>query len=210
MKHWLSESFNSVSLHVTQYYHTVINIFDLSRAIWCHVLFDQVCITVSYCFSRLEDTSNYSASVLQTNFAKGMSSITGRGIESQIPYVSWQSYLPDYDNHFISCFLILPPNIGLRWCPDAVIIFLIYLLIHISIVKHPKQNKWFKNSGTINQCYVPSSNTLLYNGFAHAFGYYCSFLRLLSKITHSFACKSNRMSHWSLPINWNNNVCLVT
>ena len=155
MKHWLSESFNSVFLHVTQYYHTVKNIFDLSRAIWCHVSFDQVCIIVSYYFSRLEDTSNYSASVLQTNFAKNMSSITGRGIKSQMLYVSWQSCLPDYGNHFISCFLILPPSIGLRWCPDAVIIFLIYLLIHIFIVKHPKQNKWFKNSGTIYQCYLP-------------------------------------------------------
>ena len=67
----------------------------------------------------------------------------GRGIESQMPYVSQQSCLLGYGDHYIPCFLIVPPCTGLRWCPDVVLISLIYLSIHISTVKHPKQNKWF-------------------------------------------------------------------
>ena len=47
------------------------------------------------CFNRLEDSSTYSASVLQTNVAKNTSSIARRGIESQMLYVSrgGESYL---------------------------------------------------------------------------------------------------------------------
>ena len=40
---------------------------------------------------------------------------------------------------------------------------------------------------------LPSTKTLLYDAFACAFGLRCSFLRLLSKTTHSFACKTNRI-----------------
>ena len=54
--------------------------------------------------------------------------------------VSWQSCLLLYGDHYIPYFLIVPPCIGLRWCLDAVIIFLIYLSIHISTVRHPMQN----------------------------------------------------------------------
>ena len=36
------------------------------------------------CFNRLEDSSNYSGSVLQTNVAKNTSPIAERGIESQM------------------------------------------------------------------------------------------------------------------------------
>ena len=66
------------------------------------------------CFNRLEDSNNYSASVLQTNVAKNTSSITGRGIESQMLYVSQQSCLLRYGDHYIPSFLVVSPCIGLR------------------------------------------------------------------------------------------------
>ena len=40
---------------------------------------------------------------------------------------------------------------------------------------------------------LPSNKMLLYDAFARAFGLRCSFLRLLSKTTHSFVFKNNRM-----------------
>ena len=40
---------------------------------------------------------------------------------------------------------------------------------------------------------LPSTKTLLYDAFVHAFGLRCSFLRLLSKKTLSFAFKTNRI-----------------
>ena len=40
---------------------------------------------------------------------------------------------------------------------------------------------------------LPSTNTLLYDTFACAFDLRCPFLRLFSKTTHSFACKTNRI-----------------
>ena len=95
------------------------------------------------CFNRFEDSSNYSASVLQIKVAKNTSSIAGRGIESQMLYASRQSCLPRKGDHYIPSFLIVPPCIGLRWFLDTIIIFLTYLSIHISTAMHPKQNKWF-------------------------------------------------------------------
>ena len=95
------------------------------------------------CFNRLEGSSNYSASVLQTNIAKNTSSIAGRRNESQMLYVSRQSCLLRYGDHYILSFLVVPPGISLRWFLDAVIIFLTYLSIHSSTAKHPKRNKWF-------------------------------------------------------------------
>ena len=142
---------------------------------------------------QLENSSNYSASVLQTNVAKIiMSYIAGRSIKSQMLYISQQSCLLCYGDRYSPCFLIVPPCIGLRWCPDTVIIFLIYLSIHISTVEHPKQNKWFDKWW--NQLsLLLSTKILLYNVFAHAFGLWCSFFWLLSKTTHSFACKTSRI-----------------
>ena len=40
---------------------------------------------------------------------------------------------------------------------------------------------------------LPSTKALLYDVFTHAFGLRCSFLWLLSKATHSFACKTNKI-----------------
>ena len=40
---------------------------------------------------------------------------------------------------------------------------------------------------------LPSCKTLLYDASTHAFGLRYSFLRLLSKMTHLFACKTNRI-----------------
>ena len=91
------------------------------------------------CFNWLEDCSNDSAGVLQTYIPKNMSSITGRGVESQMQYV-------------------------------------------------PKQNKWF-NKWHNQSSMLPSTKTLLYD----ASGLQCSFLWLLSKKTHSNACKTNRI-----------------
>ena len=102
--------------------------------------------------------------------------------------LSQQSCLLHYDDHFIPCFLIIPLCMGLRWCFDAVIIFLIYLSIHISTFKHLKQNKWldkWQNQSSM----LPSTKTLLYD----AFGLQCSFLRLLSKTTHLCAYNTNRI-----------------
>ena len=48
------------------------------------------CSSKRDCFNRLEASSNYSVSVLQTNVAKNTISIAGRGIESQMLYVSRQ------------------------------------------------------------------------------------------------------------------------
>ena len=140
------------------------------------------------CFNWLEDSSNYSISVLQTNVSKNTSSIAGRGIKSQMLYVSQQSRLLRYGDHYIPCFLIVPPYIGLRWFYNPVIIFPIYLSIRISTLKHPKQNIWF-NKWWNQSSMLSSTKTLLYDVFILQ----CSFLRLLSKMTHSFDCKTNRI-----------------
>ena len=92
----------------------VKNAFGLRRALGHHMLFDQVCVIVSRFFNGVEDFSNHSESVLQTDVAKSTSSITRGGIETQMKYVSRQSCLLDYGNHRIACFPILPPCIGLR------------------------------------------------------------------------------------------------
>ena len=58
---------------------------------------------------------------------------------------------------------------------------------------------------------LPSTKTLLYDAFAHAFGLRCSFLRLLSKTTHSFACTTNRMVTGVLQsIETITHICLVS
>ena len=71
------------------------------------------CSSMHDCFNQLEDSSDYSASVLQTNVAKNTSPIAERGIESQMLYVSQQSCLLCYGDHYIPSFLIVPPCIGL-------------------------------------------------------------------------------------------------
>ena len=83
------------------------------------------------CFNRLEDSNNYSAGVLWANVAKNMSFIAGKGVKSQMLYVSQLLCLLRYDDHYIPCFLIVPPYIGLRWCPDAVIYPYIFPLLSI-------------------------------------------------------------------------------
>ena len=83
-------------------------------------------------FNRLKDSSKYSASVLQTNVTKNISSVAGRGIEMKC-HTYHGNHLLHYGNHYITCFLIVPSCIGLRWFLDAVIIFLIYLSILSSI-----------------------------------------------------------------------------
>ena len=124
-------------------------------------------------------------------------------------YVSRQLCLLRYGDHHILSFLIVPPCIGLRWFLDPVIIFLTYLSKHITTAKHPKQNKWFDEQRNQSSM-LPSSKTLLYDAFAHAFGLRYSFLQLLSKTTHLFACKTNRTVAGVLQSIVNNYACLVS
>ena len=131
------------------------------------------------CFNQLENSSNYSACVVQTNVA---SSIAGKVVKSQMLYLSQQWCLLHYSGRYIPCFIIVPPCIGLKWCSNVVIVFLICWSIHISTVKQPKQNKWV-NKWQNQSSMLPSIRTLLRD----AFGLRCSFLWLLSKTTHSFA-----------------------
>ena len=56
----------------------------------------------------------------------------------------------------------------------------------------------------------PSTKTLLYDAFARAFDLRCSFLRLLSKTTHSFVCKTNRIVTGVLQSVESNHACLVS
>ena len=110
------------------------------------------------CFNRLEDSSNYSASVLQTNVAKNTSSIAGRGIESQMLYVSQQSCLLCNGNRYIPSFLIVPPCIGLRWFLDAVIIFLHIYPYIFPLPSIQSKTNGSTNSGTSRQCCLPLSH----------------------------------------------------
>ena len=134
-KHQSSESLSNVFIHV------ILVLLYSKKCFWL----EQGTLARSAgwpnmhdCFSWFEGSNNYSAGVLQTSIAKNTSSITGRGIESQMLYVLQQSYLLCYSDHHTPCFLV-PLCIGLRWCLNAVIIFLIYLSTHISTVrKHPK------------------------------------------------------------------------
>ena len=139
-----SESFNSVFLHVTlvlpygkKMFLTWTERSDAKR--WL--------IKYAWLFQSIGGLHQLVCIPLQTNVAKNTSSIpdliTERDIESQMLYISQQSCLLHYGDHYIPCFLLVPPCIGLRWFLDAVIIFLTYLSIHISTAKHPKQNKWF-------------------------------------------------------------------
>ena len=61
-----------------------------------------------------------------------------------------------YGNHYIPCFLIVPPCTGLRWCPNAVIIFLIYLSTHIfPLLSIQSKTNDSTNSGTSIPCCPP-------------------------------------------------------
>ena len=141
--------------------------FGLNRVLWHQTLADQVCM------------------IVQTNVTKNTSYIKGRDIKSQMLYVSWQSFLLHYGDHYIPCFLIIPLCIGLRWFLDAVII---HLSIHISSIQSKTNGS--KNTGTSCQYCLPLRH---YDALACAFGLRWSFLRLLSKTTYSFACKTNRI-----------------
>ena len=94
-----------------------------------------------------------------------------------------------------SCYITL---IGLCNVLNVVIIFLINLPIHTSIVKHPKQNKWFKNSEpvvSVGCSTSPSTKTLLHD----AFGLWGSFPDFCAKnLLHLLVKPKN--SCWTPPI----------
>ena len=102
-----------------------------------------------------------------------------------------------------SCYITL---IGLSNVLNVVIIFVINLLIHTSIVKHPKQNKWSKNSEPIvgvGCSTSPSTKTLLHDSF----GLWGSFPDYSAKNLLNLLVKPKN-SCWT-PIDSNNHAYLV-
>ena len=114
------------------------------------------------CFYWLEDSSNYSASVLQTNIAKNMSSITGEGIKSQMLYVSQQSCLLGYGDYYITLFSHYFTLYRLEvtsWCCNNLSYIFIHTYFHCQAFK--AKQMVLTNSG--NQLSIlPSTKTLLY------------------------------------------------
>ena len=109
------------------------------------------------CFNRLEDSNKYSAGVLETNVAK-----IRVLLQERVSKVKCYTYHGNHVFYIMATIISLlsPPCISLRWCPDAVIIFLIYLsmhtYVHISTVKHPKQKMVQQiRSGTSRQGCLP-------------------------------------------------------
>ena len=79
-------------------------------------------------FNQLEDSSNYSASVLHTNVAKNMSSITGRGIEKSnairiMTIMSSMLWRPLY-TLFSYCFTLYRLGVMFRCCNNLSYIFI--------------------------------------------------------------------------------------
>ena len=204
MKRHLSELYNNVYLHVNLVLPYGEKCFWLEQS--------DVMPSAGWpsMHDWLEDSSNYSASVLQTSIAKNMSSITTGGIKSQMLCVSQQSCLLGYGDYYITLFSYYSTLYRLEvtsWCCNNLSYIFIHTYFHCQAFK--VKQMLLTNSG--NQLSIlPSTKTLLYDAFACAFALQCSFLWLLSKITHSVACKTNRMSQWSPPINWNNDACLVS
>ena len=120
---------------------------------------------------------------------KYKSYIAGRDAKSQMlwiritPMVSsvlWRSLYP--------LLFIVSSWLGLKWCPNVAIIFLIYLSIHISIIKHLKQNKWLDKWWTSHQCCLLLR---LYCMMLLAFNVPSS--DYSAKRLVSFACKTTRI-----------------
>ena len=61
------------------------------------------------CLNRLEESSNFSAGVVQANFANKTISIAGRGLESQMLWVSLHYSLPVMANSTSLVFLLYFP-----------------------------------------------------------------------------------------------------
>ena len=140
MKCWSSESFNSVFIYVT----VVLPYSKKTFLTWTEYSDIKCWLTkLVWLFQSTGEFQQLFCWCFTNSGGQNRSSIAGRSIESQMLYISQQSCLLHYGDHYIPCFLIVLPHIGLRWFIYAVIIFLIYLFMYISTVKHLKQNKWF-------------------------------------------------------------------
>ena len=106
------------------------------------------------CPNQLEESNIYSASVLPKHLLKhefhrrkACQKSNAICIMAIMSSTLWRPLYP--------CFLIVPHCIGLKWCSNIVIIFLIYLSIHTSTVEHPKQNEWFDMGTSLQCCFSP-------------------------------------------------------
>ena len=135
------------------------------------------------CLNRLEESRNFSAGVLQADPVNKMIPITGRGLESQKLCVSLHSCLPVMAKSTSLVFLLYHPVSAWSDVHNVLITFLVYLSIHTSAVKYPKQNQWFNkwwNKSSMVQFTLPFAKTPLHD----AFGFRRPFLQLLNRNTH--------------------------
>ena len=108
------------------------------------------------CFNRLEDSSSYSASVLQTNVAKNTSSIAKRGIEKKSNAICitaimsstlWQPLYP----FFSYCFTLYRLEVIPRCCNNLLYIYP-YILPLPNIQSKTNDST---SSGSSRQCSIP-------------------------------------------------------
>ena len=92
----------------------------------------------------------------------------------------------------IPCFLIVPPCVDLKWCPNVVIIFLTYLSMHTSTVKYPKWNNWFNKWLTSRQCFLPPCLLLEYYRM-RLLVFEAPFFDYSAKRLVLYPCKTNRI-----------------
>ena len=147
MKHRSSESFNSVFLHVS-YYPTIRK----------HLWLEQSALTPSAgwpsmrdCFNGLEDSSNYSASVYKQMSLK-YEFYHRKGV-SQMLYVSRQSCLLHYGDHYIPCRSTLYRLEVMSQCCNNFSYKLCPYMFPLSIIE--SKIKALTNGGTSCQCCLP-------------------------------------------------------
>ena len=157
----------------------------MNRALWCQALADQACMIVSIDWRTTATTLPvFYKHMLPKNRKKEYWKSNAISITAIMSSMLRRSLYP----LFSYCFMLNRLEVMSQCCNN----FFTYLSIYISTVKHPKQNKWF-NKWWKQSSMLPSTKTLLYDAFACAFGLRCSFFRLLSKTTYSFAFTTSRI-----------------
>ena len=109
------------------------------------------------CFNWLEDSSNYSTSVLQANIAKNTSSITGR--VSKVKCYMYQGnhvffIMATIISLFSNCSTLYGLDVMSRCCNNLLYIF-IHIHMYIATVKHPSKTNGSANSETTHQFCLP-------------------------------------------------------
>ena len=138
-------------------------------------------------------------------------SIAGRGLKSQMLCTSLHYCLSVMANSTSSFVFLLYRHVS-AWSNayNVLVTFLMPLSIHISVVKYPKQNKWFDKwwSHQLSMLHFtfPSGKTLLHDAFC----FWHPFLQFLNKKTHLISLKNQQNSCWTLSINSNNHAYLVS